>query len=178
MRFNARAYRNALGSFPTGVVVVTAQSADRQPMGITVNSFASVSLEPPLVLWCVDRRSARFQTFAAAAGFTISVLGATHQGVSARLARPGAHRLDGIALKPTKIGAPALAEALAIFECTREAIYPGGDHQIPGWTGAAFHGPPPRRPAGFFPQQIWRFRRRRAGLTAASHLPKIYLCLL
>lgn len=130
MQFNARAYRNALGSFPTGVVVVTAQSADRQPMGITVNSFASVSLEPPLVLWCVDRRSARFHTFAAATGFTISVLGATHQGVSARLAKPGAHRLDGIALKPTKIGAPALAEALAIFECTREAIYPGGDHQI------------------------------------------------
>jgi flavin reductase (DIM6/NTAB) family NADH-FMN oxidoreductase RutF len=130
MRFNARAYRNALGSFPTGVVVVTAQSVDRPPMGITVNSFASVSLDPPLVLWCVDRRSARFQTFAAAAGFTISVLGATHQGVSARLARPGAHRLDGIALKPTKLGAPALAEALAIFECAREAIYPGGDHHI------------------------------------------------
>lgn len=130
MRFNLRAYRNALGSFPTGVVVVTAQSADSLPMGITVNSFASVSLDPPLVSWCADRRSARFQTFATATGFTISVLGATHQGVSARLARPGAHRLDGIALKPTKLGAPALAEAIAVFECTREAIYPGGDHQI------------------------------------------------
>ena len=130
MRFDARAFRDALGCFPTGVVVVTAESEDRPPMGITVNSFASVSLDPPLLLWCVDRRSARFETFATATGFTISVLDATHRGLSARLARPGAHRLDGIALRPTKLGAPALSDALAVFECTREGSYPGGDHQI------------------------------------------------
>ena len=130
MRFNARAFRDALGCFPTGVVVVTAESADRPPMGITVNSFSSVSLNPPLVLWCVERRSARYQTFAAARAFTISILGAMHQGVSTRLARPGAHRLDGIELRPTRLGAPALADALAVFECSPEAAYPGGDHQI------------------------------------------------
>ncbi|MGH6876127.1 MAG: flavin reductase family protein, partial [Rhizomicrobium sp.] len=105
MAFDTRGFRDALGCFPTGVAVVTAESARplrstrsggaTPVMGITVNSFASVSLDPPLVLWCVDRRSDRFATFTAATGFTVSVLDATHRSVSARLARPGAHHLDG-----------------------------------------------------------------------------------
>lgn len=130
MAFDIRAFRDALGSFPTGVAVVTAESGDRPAMGITVNSFASVSLVPPLVLWCIDRRSNRSKTFARTERFTISVLDATHRDVSARLAQPGAHRLDGIALLATLLGPPALAEALAVFECERESIYPGGDHTI------------------------------------------------
>jgi len=135
MSFDTRAFRNALGCFPTGVAVVTAARSgglqdERAPMGITVNSFASVSLDPPLVLWCVDRRSDRFETFTTAPGFTISILDAAHRGVSARLARPRAHRLDGIALLPTELGPPALAEALAVFECGRECVHPGGDHVI------------------------------------------------
>jgi 4-hydroxyphenylacetate 3-hydroxylase, reductase component len=125
-----RALRNALGCFPTGVAVVTAHMADRQPMGITVNSFASVSLEPPLILWCVDRRSRRFETFANADFFAISVLGATHEAVSHRLAQPGEHRLDGISLVTTELGLPALADALAVFECRRESVYDGGDHAV------------------------------------------------
>lgn len=130
MAFDARAFRTALGCFPTGVAVVTVQPTDREPMGITVNSFASVSLEPPLLLWCLDRNSDRFEAFTSAPGFAISILGTGHEGVSARLARRGMHRLDGIDLLPTELGAPALAEALAIFECAREALYPGGDHAI------------------------------------------------
>jgi flavin reductase (DIM6/NTAB) family NADH-FMN oxidoreductase RutF len=130
MSFDTRALRDALGCFPTGVAVVTAESDDRPPMGITVNSFASVSLVPPLVLWCVDRRSDRSQTFVSAGGFTISVLDATHREVSARLAKPGAHSLADIALRPTELGPPALADALAVFECVREEVHPGGDHVI------------------------------------------------
>lgn len=130
MSFDIRAFRNALGSFPTGVAVITAACIDRSPMGITVNSFTSVSLDPPLVLWCVERRSDRFKTFTTADGFTISVLPAAHRDVSARLARPGAHRLDGFPLLPTELGPPALADALAIFECRREAAHSGGDHVI------------------------------------------------
>lgn len=130
MVFDIRAFRDALGCFPTGVAVVTAESAERPPMGITVNSFASVSLAPPLVLWCIDRRSDRSKTFARTDRFTISLLDATHRDVSARLAQPGAHRLDGIALLATELGPPALAEALAVFECERESIHPGGDHAI------------------------------------------------
>jgi flavin reductase (DIM6/NTAB) family NADH-FMN oxidoreductase RutF len=129
MTFDTRAFRNALGAFPTGVAVVTATGPDSH-LGITVNSFTSVSLDPPLVLWCIDRRSRRYPAFAAGAGFTISVLGAGHRDVSSRLARPGEHNLDGIALKPTGLGPPALADALAVFECALESAREAGDHTV------------------------------------------------
>jgi flavin reductase (DIM6/NTAB) family NADH-FMN oxidoreductase RutF len=129
MSFDSRAFRDALGDFPTGVAVVTAAGADRH-IGITVNSFASVSLEPPLVLWCMDRRSQRHDAFVAAPGFTISILSALHREVSSRLARPGEHSLEGLALKPTELGPPGLADSLAIFECSRENTLEGGDHTI------------------------------------------------
>jgi flavin reductase (DIM6/NTAB) family NADH-FMN oxidoreductase RutF len=130
MSFDTRAFRLALGSFPTGVAVITALSPEDIPMGITVNSFTSVSLEPPMVLWCLDKKSDRYTVFAKAKGFTISVLGTAHEEVSARLARPGSHSLADIPLLPTEIGPPALADALAFFECTSEAVYEGGDHGI------------------------------------------------
>jgi len=129
MTFDARAFRNALGAFPTGVAVVTA-SGEGAPMGITVNSFSSVSLDPPLVMWCLERKSERFAVFANAPAFTISVLGAEHEEVSARLAKPGEHRLNKLELVPTELGPPALADALAVFECERYAVHDGGDHAI------------------------------------------------
>jgi flavin reductase (DIM6/NTAB) family NADH-FMN oxidoreductase RutF len=125
-----RALRAALGCFPTGVAIVTARTTDRHPMGITVNSFASVSLDPPLILWCVDRRSRRFETFANAETFTVSILEANHEQLSSQLARPGEHSLDGIPLSATMFGAPALTDALAVFECRREVLYDGGDHAV------------------------------------------------
>jgi len=128
--FDARAFRNALGCFPTGVTLVTARTGDSHPMGVTINSFTSVSLDPPLILWCAHRRSHRFETFANAEAFTISVLDATHEEVSLRLAKPGEHRLHGIPLVDTATGAPALADALAVFECRREAMHDGGDHAV------------------------------------------------
>jgi flavin reductase (DIM6/NTAB) family NADH-FMN oxidoreductase RutF len=130
MTFDTRAFRTALGAFPTGVAVVTTAASAEHHLGITVNSFTSVSLDPPLVLWCIDRRSRRFPAFAGAAGFTISVLGAGHQEVSSRLAQPGEHNLDGIALAATESGPPALADALAVFECARENIWDAGDHAV------------------------------------------------
>lgn len=130
MAFDTRAFRDALGCFPTGVTLVTALSADSDSMGITVNSFASVSLDPPLILWCIHRRSQRFETFVNADAFTVSVLDATHETVSSRLAKPGEHRLGGIPLVATESGAPALADALAVFESARQAVYDGGDHAV------------------------------------------------
>jgi flavin reductase (DIM6/NTAB) family NADH-FMN oxidoreductase RutF len=129
MDFDIRAYREALGSFPTGVAVVTAAGAGSH-IGITVNSFASVSLDPPLVLWCMDRKSGRHDLFAAAPAFTVNILGTEHRGVSARLARPGEHALEGIALIPTELGPPALADSLAVFECVTEKVIEAGDHTI------------------------------------------------
>jgi len=130
MSFDTRAFRTALGCFPTGVTLVIARTAEQKPMGMTVNSFASVSLDPPLILWCAHRRSQRFETFVNAEVFTVSVLDATHKEVSARLARPGDHQLDEIPLIDTQSGTPALADALAVFECQRHALYDGGDHAV------------------------------------------------
>lgn len=129
MTFDPKAFRQALGCFPTGVAVVTAcgEAAD---IGITVNSFSSVSLDPPLVMWCIDRRSDRFNAFVKADRFTISILGTKHQEVSSRLARQGEHSLENIELVKTDSGPPALADALAVFECEPHAVHEGGDHAI------------------------------------------------
>lgn len=129
MVMDLRAYRDALGCFPTGVAVVTANGVDAH-FGITVNSFTSVSLDPPLVLWCMERHSRRHDIFAKAESFTVSILGTEHKDVSSRLARPGEHALDGIALIQTELGPPALADSLAIFECKTERKIEGGDHTI------------------------------------------------
>jgi flavin reductase (DIM6/NTAB) family NADH-FMN oxidoreductase RutF len=133
MDFDIPAYRRALGTFPTGVAVITATAtgADAgQHMGITVNSFTSVSLDPPLLLWCMDRRSGRHALFGDAGAFVVNILGTEHKAVSARLARSGEHRLDGIPLLPTELGPPALADSLAVFECVTEQTLVAGDHTI------------------------------------------------
>jgi flavin reductase (DIM6/NTAB) family NADH-FMN oxidoreductase RutF len=128
---DTRALRDALGCYPTGVAVVTAIGDDEAShIGITVNSFASVSLDPPLVLWAIDRRSRRHDPFVAAPGFTVSILSADHRAVSSRLAGPGEHSLDGLKLLPTELGPPALADSLAVFECSREQVVSGGDHSV------------------------------------------------
>jgi flavin reductase (DIM6/NTAB) family NADH-FMN oxidoreductase RutF len=130
MDFDIKGLREALGCFPTGIAVMTAASQEMSHIGITVNSFTSVSLEPPLVLWCIDRRSRRYPHFAQASGFTVSILASGHRELSTRLARAGEHNLDGIALIPTELGPPALAESLAIFECARESVQDAGDHAV------------------------------------------------
>ena len=129
MTMDPRAFRDALGCFPTGVAVVTAAGVGAH-IGITVNSFTSVSLEPPLLLWCMDRRSQRHDIFVRATGFTVSILGTDHKEVSSRLARPGEHALDGMALLQTELGPPALANSLAVFECASEKVVEAGDHTI------------------------------------------------
>ncbi len=139
MAFDIRAYREALGSFPTGVAVVTAtppadagqaKISAAAHVGITVNSFTSVSLDPPLVLWCMDRKSGRHELFARAPAFTVNILGTEHRAVSTRLAQPGEHALDGIGLIATELGPPGLADSLAIFECLTEQTWGAGDHTI------------------------------------------------
>src|SRR6478735_12167415 len=130
MDLDIKSLRDALGCFPTGIAVMTVAAAEASHMGITVNSFASVSLEPPLVLWCIDRRSRRYPAFAGTKGFTVSILGSGHKAVSARLAGAGEHSLDGIALIPTELGPPALADSLAVFECALESVQDAGDHAI------------------------------------------------
>jgi flavin reductase (DIM6/NTAB) family NADH-FMN oxidoreductase RutF len=149
MPMDSRAFRDALGRFPTGVAVVTAAGTDSH-FGITVNSFTSVSLDPPLLLWCMDRRSRRHEVFVKAAGFTVSILGTDHKDVSSRLARPGEHSLNDIALIETELGPPALADSLAIFECAAEKKVEAGDHTILLGRVLRFSCPSASAPLVFF----------------------------
>jgi len=148
--FDSRAFRSALGCFPTGVAVITTTSSAAQHMGITVNSFASVSLDPPLVLWCLDKKSDRFNAFTNAPGYTINILGTEHQSVSSRLAKQGEHSLDGVALEATELGPPALMDALAVFECTSEQVHDAGDHVILVGRVVRFHRHEAGAPLVFF----------------------------
>lgn len=148
---DTRAFRDALGQFPTGVAVVTAAGGpETSHIGITVNSFSAVSLEPPLVLWCIDRRSRRHDPFVGAPGFTVSILSAAHKAVSARLAGAGEHNLDGLKLLQTELGPPALADCLAVFECAREQVVTAGDHSVLIGRVLRFHRPEEGAPLVFF----------------------------
>jgi flavin reductase (DIM6/NTAB) family NADH-FMN oxidoreductase RutF len=124
----ARAFRDALGRFATGVTVVTALT-DEGPVGITANSFASVSLDPPLVLWSPARASSRFPVFAAAEHFAIHVMGREHRDLAAHFVRHG-RDFSGIATEPGPGDVPLLADCLARFACRTEARHDAGDHLI------------------------------------------------
>jgi flavin reductase (DIM6/NTAB) family NADH-FMN oxidoreductase RutF len=119
--------RRALGRFVTGVTVVTVPTSDG-PMGITANSFTSVSLDPALVLWCPARSSRRFVHFADAPHFAIHVLGAEQLAVARHFAA-GAGRFDETAGRSPE-GVPLLPDPLARFDCALHAEHDGGDHVI------------------------------------------------
>ena len=119
------ALRQALGQFATGVTVVTIPG----PQGFTANSFASVSLDPPLVLWSPARSSSRFPAFSTAPHFAIHVLAEDQFGLSRRFVR-GGEGFEGLKHEVSDQGVPLLGGALARFECVQEATHEGGDHLI------------------------------------------------
>ena len=123
-----REFRDALGRFATGVTVVTTGSAEG-PVGITANSFASVSLDPPIVLWSIGRHSTRFSAFARCRHFAIHVLGADQMELSSRFARAGVAFGD-FDYHVNEAGVPLLPGCLSRFECEKLAVHEGGDHVI------------------------------------------------
>lgn len=125
-----REFRNALGQFTTGVTVVTTLDADGNPVGMTANSFSSVSLDPMLVLWSVARSAGNFNAFNQADHFAIHVLHAGQQAVSNQFAAKGGDRFAGIDFDRGFQGVPALTDYCARFECSTEHRYEGGDHII------------------------------------------------
>ena len=128
-RQDLRGYREALGTFGTGVAVVTAV-AEKQCLGMTINSFASVSLRPPLVLWSVGESSANYRQFCAAERFAIHILGADQRTVSDHFAQTGDNKFQDAAWEFDQHGVPRLLGCIARFECRRRFVYPGGDHHI------------------------------------------------
>lgn len=124
----ARQFRDALGQFTTGVTVVTCRH-EGAPLGITANSFASVSLDPPLVLWSPARSSRRFAAFEAAQHFAIHILAEDQRGVCNGFVQNGA-AFDALDWTENAQGVPLIEGCLARFDCTRHAVYEGGDHAI------------------------------------------------
>lgn len=124
----ARAFRDALGQFATGVTVVTTMT-ENGPLGMTVNSFASVSLDPPLVLWSPAKASERFPFFEKAKHYAIHVLAEDQAEICQRFARDG-DRFDALDWGPCEMGRPLIEGCLARFECDTTAVHDGGDHKI------------------------------------------------
>lgn len=128
--FDSRAFRRALGNFATGVTVITASDAAGRKVGVTANSFNSVSLDPPLVLWSIDKRSRSHAVFEAAGHFAVNVLAVDQVELSNTFARPGDDRFAGIEHESGEGGAPLLPGCSARFRCEKFQQIDGGDHWI------------------------------------------------
>lgn len=122
-------FRGALGCFVTGVTIVTTMT-ELGPLGMTANSFASVSLDPPLVLWSPARKSARFPAFEAASHFAVHVLAEDQRALSDSFAKAGLEAFEGISYDLGLGDAPLIPGCAAQFECVQSAGHDGGDHLI------------------------------------------------
>ncbi len=126
---DADSFRHVLGHYPTGVAVLTA-STPAGPLGMAMNSFTSLSLDPPLVLFCPSRSSTTWPEIRAAGAIAVNVLSAGQESVSRAFAARGANRFDEVDWTPGGNGAPLLADALGWLECTVQAEHPAGDHTV------------------------------------------------
>jgi flavin reductase (DIM6/NTAB) family NADH-FMN oxidoreductase RutF len=126
-----KALRQVLGSYPTGVAIVTTRAADGRPVGLTINSFASLSLDPGLVLWSLVDRSPSLEAFRDAGRFAISVLACDQQALAQRFATASiADKFDGVRVREAPEGLPVIEEALATLVCCIEQWSPAGDHLL------------------------------------------------
>ena len=128
--FSGDDFRAALAMFATGVTIVTARVAGGAPIGLTANSFNSVSIEPPLVLWSLSRQAGSMPSFARGSHYAINILAADQHDLAMRFASKDVNRFDGVAFRPGTSGAPLLDGAAAVFECFNRSRYEEGDHVI------------------------------------------------
>ena len=125
-----RDFRNALGTYATGVTIITAAASDGKPYGLTCNSFASVSLNPPLILWSLGMFSQGLSVFQNASHFAVNVLGASQQALAKKFATPSEDKFAGVEWRAGLGQAPVLADSVANFQCRAVDRYYGGDHVI------------------------------------------------
>lgn len=130
MTFTAADFRKALGLFPTGVAIVSARHPDGQLLGMTVSSFNSVSLAPPLVLFSVARSAASYEAWQAVPRYGISILARTQDDLSTRFSKSQADKWSLVRPVFGEHDVPLIPGALAAFECERYAVHDGGDHAI------------------------------------------------
>lgn len=123
-------FRQLMGRFITGVAIITTRLPDGRPAGMTVNSLASVSLEPPLVSMCIEHAAELYDSLLAAPGYVINILEASQEALSRRFASRHLDRFDGIGYHTSPGDQPVLDGVVAWIECTPHATFPGGDHTI------------------------------------------------
>ena len=149
--FSPKEFRSALGMFATGVTIVTATTTEGKPIGLTANSFNSVSLEPPLVLWSLARAAASLPAFSTGSHYAINILAADQKLLAEKFALKGTDRWVGVEFTRGSGDAPLLTGAAAVFECYNRSRYEEGDHVIfvgevervtwrPGAAPLLFHG--------------------------------------
>ena len=130
MDIDVKKFRDTLGCFTTGVTIIPTVDTEGRPVGLTANSFSSLSLDPPLVLFCLDRNVVSFAAFHDNRHFAVNILGADQEDVSRRFARSGSEKWNGVAFDTWDTGCPILGGCIANLECNIHSIYEGGDHVI------------------------------------------------
>ena len=130
MAIDPRELRNVFGAFATGVTIITTKDTAGKPFGLTANSYTSLSLDPPLVLVCVDKKVDCYACFDQSKVFVVNILSEGQDQLSTRFATKGIEKFEGVAVRPGNLGVPLLEGAVAHIECTLVSAYEGGDHTI------------------------------------------------
>ncbi|MFM7736746.1 MAG: flavin reductase family protein [Alphaproteobacteria bacterium] len=130
MAFDQSEFRRVMGHFATGVTVVTTLDADGRPAGLTANAVSSVSLDPPLVLVCIDKKAETAACFTASGVFTVNILSDAQEGLSRRFAKSSPDKFTGVGFTTGTNGAPVLDGAIARIECRIRQSVDAGDHLV------------------------------------------------
>lgn len=129
-KIDTRELRNCFGKFATGITIITALAPDGTKLGLTVNSFSSLSLDPPMILWSLDKRSNSLDALQNASHFAVNVLASDQMELSNKFASPSDEKYNGVELAPSKCNLPLFAGAVAHLECKNIQTHDGGDHII------------------------------------------------
>ncbi|MBT5050350.1 MAG: flavin reductase family protein [Rhodospirillaceae bacterium] len=130
MSIDPREFRDTVGCFATGITIITTIDGDGGPVGLTANSFTSLSLDPPMVLFCLDRKVASFDAFQTGAHFAVNILADGQTDTSNRFAKSGPEKWTGFEFDCWDTDCPILRGCLANMECSVASIHEGGDHVI------------------------------------------------
>jgi 3-hydroxy-9,10-secoandrosta-1,3,5(10)-triene-9,17-dione monooxygenase reductase component len=125
-----RAFRDIVGNFCTGVTIITTMNEDLQPIGFTANSFSSLSLNPKLVLFCIDKNASTYKDFMNTPHFAVNILSTNQIDLSKQFSKRGIDRFEGVNFSKDVTGSPILNDSLAYLDCKITNYYEGGDHTI------------------------------------------------
>ncbi|PYO10329.1 MAG: flavin reductase [Gemmatimonadetes bacterium] len=123
-------FRAVLGRFPSGVTVVSTRGADGSDQGMTVSAFCSLSLDPPLVLICIEHSASVHEALTTAPGFAVNILSARQEQIARRFSIVDIERFEGVGFTRSSSGYAILDDILGLIECRRVALHEGGDHTI------------------------------------------------